>query len=361
MLRLIYITTNLDNSGGVSKLLSVKLNYLVQTYNYDIHVINTNSSSSSFFYHFDDRINIYSLKQNKFNSLNFLTYKNKLKRALKNIDEPDIIINCDNGLKGALLPFLINIKEHLIFESHNSKNTTGATILAKSKIKLQNFLFSLSLKKYKWVIVYKHAKYDWKSKNIKVISNPLGFKQPEAGSSLRNKVVIAVGRISYQKGYENLLKIWKIVVDKHPDWILNIYGEGNINNLKKLALELDITNKVQYFEPVTNIKNVYLNASMLLNTSRYEPFGIALIEAMACGLPVIAFNNTLGPKSYIVNNENGFLINQGDLLDYANKIMILINDKKEIKRISNNAKDSVAHFDLDIIMKQWHKLFQSIE
>jgi len=116
-----------------------------------------------------------------------------------------------------------------------------------------------------------------------------------------------------------------------------------------------------FFKPTLNIKQVYLNASMLINTSRHESFGMSLIEAMACGLPVLAFKNTLGPKIFIKNNENGFLIEKDNLKAYANKIISLIEDKNEMKRVGEKAKESVERFDLNNIMKEWHELFKSVK
>jgi len=359
LLKLLYITTNLNSSGGVARVLSVKLNYLIKEFAYNIHIINTNGSTSSLFYHFDEKIQIYSLPQESFKIANILFYKSRLKKTINNI-KPDVIVNCDNGLKGSLLPFLFKSKIPLIYENHNSKNAKAATLIGNIKLKLSFFFLSLSASKYKWIIVYHNTKKNRTANNVKIIPNPIGFKLPAISASLEYKVVIAIGRFSYQKGYDKLIKIWSLVVKKHPDWILNIYGEGNNDELKKIAIKLNISNKVQFLTPVIDIKSVYLTASMLLNTSRYEPFGLAVTEAMACGLPVVAFENTLGPKSYINNDENGFLIQKDNLIDYANKIIMLIEDKNKMKSISKNARESMKAYELNTIMSLWRDLFQLI-
>lgn len=359
MCKLLYIATNLNASGGVSRVLSVKLNYLAEQYGYKIHIINTTGNSNSFFYHFDERIQIHSLNQNEFKLFDILEYKNKIQELIQKIN-PHIIINCDNGLKGVLLPFLLRSKVPLIYENHYGINPKAETLIGKLKIKLFLLLFSLSTYRYKWIIVLQNVRRIRFAENIKIIPNPLSFKIMLEEINFEKNVVIAVGRFSYQKGYDKLLKIWALVIEKHPEQILNIYGEGSKNDFNKLAQKLNIIQNVKFFEPVKDIKSVYFNASMLLNTSRFEPFGIALIEAMACGLPVIAFNNTLGPSSYIVNNENGFLIEKDDFNAYANMIVKLIENKNEMKRISNKARASMKDYELHTIMKQWHDLFQSI-
>jgi glycosyltransferase involved in cell wall biosynthesis len=359
LVKLLYIATNLNTSGGVARVLAVKLNYLVQNYDYDIFIINTNGNTDKLFFKFDERISIESLNQDDSKLKQVLTYHNKLNKKIKGIN-PDIIINCDNGLKGALLPFIYSGKAPLIFESHSSINASDSSIIGNLKLKLKNLFFLKSVKRYNKIVVYKHLSKAWKTNNIRVIHNPLGFKIPEQSTLFNNKVVIAVGRISFQKGYDNLLDIWALVFKKHPDWKLHIYGEGDRRKLMSRIGELGLSESIIFFEPVLNIRDVYLNASILVNSSRFEPFGLALIEAMACGLPVLAFKNAIGPTIYIKQAENGFLIEKDNINDYANQIIALIDDKSEMKRVGENAKKSMNAYRIESIMETWHQLFQSV-
>lgn len=359
MIKLLYITTNLNSSGGVARVLSLKLNYLVEKYDYDVAVINSNGDNSNLFFKFDKRIKIYSLNQHYSKIKRFLTYKTKLNNLIFEIN-PDVIVNCDDGLKGALLPYILSGKFPLIFESHRTHNALERNILENLKLKFRNFFFSKSINKYKRIVVYKHLEKVWKSKNIRVIHNPLAFEIPKKSSSLNNRIVLAVGRLSYVKGYDKLIDIWALVVEKHPDWKLHIYGEGDRLSLLKQVKKMNLINNISFFNPVSNIKDVYLNASILVNTSRHEAFGLALIEAMACGLPVLAFSNTLGPRIYIKHKENGFLIKKDDMAGYANQIIELIEDKDKMQSIGKNAKISIKKYEISNIMEQWHQLFQSI-
>jgi len=357
--KLLYITTFINNSGGVAKLLSVKLSHLARHYDYEIYIVNSNSPTTTMFYEFDERIKISSLKQSKNRIVNILKYPGRVNKVVKAI-QPDIIVNCDNGLKGAIMHNIISTKASLIYESHISRDFMVDSFIDKLKRKLQPLLLSINLKKYSSIVTYDHAKDDFKSKNVKVLPNPLLIKEPETPSVLENKIAIAVGRLAYQKGYGTMLHIWKDVIAEHPEWKLHIYGEGDIQKFKSSAQKLGLKDHVRFFEPRSDLNEVYRNASMLLNTSRYEPFGLAVIEAMAYGLPVFAFKNTLGPSSYIVTNENGFLIEKDHVTEYAKAIINLIDHKNEMKRISVNARKSVKKFNLDKIMKEWHDLFQSV-
>src|SRR5690606_29989769 len=144
--------------------------------------------------------------------------------------------------------------------------------------------------------------------NSVVIPNSVWFSAPEQ-STLTNKKVIFSGRQILVKGIDLLIDIWEKVHKKHPDWTLEIYGEKSDEfNVQSAINQKGLTNSVFIFEPVSDIYKKYCEASMLLLTSRFESFGLVLIEAMSCGLPCVSFDTPTGPSSVIENNKNGFLI-----------------------------------------------------
>jgi glycosyltransferase involved in cell wall biosynthesis len=359
--KLLYITTNLQGSGGLSRILSVKLNYLIETYGYTIHVITTNNKSDTFFYDFDNRIVFHKIDIKNFGFRHLLKYKMLLQDIVNEIN-PNIIINCDNGFKGTLLPYLINTKETFVYERHGSRQINNFTLIESLKKNFANLILDRSLYKYNaFIVLNDQDGKDWKTDNIIVISNPLWFSSPQKQNKLQNKVVVAIGRHSIEKQFDILIKIWKKVVVEYPDWTLKIYGETDgEKTIEKLVQQLNMNNHVKLHSPIKNIEQAYSNASILLNTSSSEAFGLVIIEAMAFGLPVIAFDSASGPKSVIENEKNGLLIENNDIQTYANKIKVLIQNETLRKALGENAKESVKRFNLDSIMKQWHELFQSL-
>ena len=362
MKKLLYITTNLDNIGGVSRILSVKLNYLIQNYGYSIFAINTNKKSNTFFYQFSDKIQFYSLKTRLTRLTRIFKFRKELNAIISEV-KPDIIINCDNGLKGSLLPYLIKGKASLIYERHACRNINVALFNERIKNKISNFLLDRSIHRYKKFIVLNNLEKDfWKKGNVQTISNPIWFESPEKSNKLINNVVVAIGRHAHEKRYDRLIKIWKEVIKEYPKWTLKIYGEKNDEvQLEGMVRKLCISNNIQICAPVKNIQDVYLNASFLLNTSSSEAFGLVIIEAMNYGLPVIAFKNISGPKTLIINNENGFLIEADDFSEYVKKIKLLISNESLRQQMGINARNSLKRFDLQKIMKEWHDLFQSLK
>jgi glycosyltransferase involved in cell wall biosynthesis len=179
--------------------------------------------------------------------------------------------------------------------------------------------------------------------------------------NLNSKKVITVARHSYEKGLDRLLLIWEKVVEKYPDWKLEIYGKYSADlNLEQLAQSLKINDNVSFYEPVKDINYKYLNASFYIMTSHYEGFPMVLLEAMASGLPCVAYDCPCGPRAIIQNNENGFLVENGNLDAFVQKIELLIEDENLRIQMGQNAKNSISKYDLYIIMMQWKKLFEEL-
>ena len=194
----------------------------------------------------------------------------------------------------------------------------------------------IGIQKYdRFVVLTVESIAEWKINNTIVIPNPLWFTC-EKPSSLKSKKVIAAGRHTYEKGFDRMLLIWKKVVAKHPDWQLEIYGKSSeSNDLKVLAEKLNISNTVVFQELVQAIDKKYVEASFYLTTSRFEGFGMVLIEAMASGLPCVAYDCPCGPRGILTQNEDGFLIENGNEEEYVKAVETLIkNETLRSKRIN---------------------------
>ena len=172
-------------------------------------------------------------------------------------------------------------------------------------------------------------------------------------AKLDTKKAIAVGRYSWEKGFDLLVDIWSIVNKKHPDWTLNIYGVGDYTSLQEEA------NKICH--PATkDIYSKYKESSIFLMTSRYEAHPLVLLEAMSVGLPPIAFACPCGPRDIINKGENGILVEMDDLNSYAKGVCELIEDNQKRITIAKNAIKKTKEYPKDTIMKKWVDLFESL-
>jgi glycosyltransferase involved in cell wall biosynthesis len=360
-MKLLYIVPNVNNEGGVARVLSIKTNYFLEKLGYEVHILTQNKGNSTLFYSFSDKIIFHDiiLEGSVFQFIN--SYRKALKNKIKAIS-PDIILICDNGLKAFTIPFILKTKIPIIFESHGSK-----FIEENQKNKLQ-FLTKLKLlfKDYsankftKFVALSNESLKEWNVKNGVIITNPLWFETNQF-SDLKSKRVIAVSRHSYEKGLDRLLLIWQKVVEIHPEWMLDIYGRSNPNvGLQKLVQSLNISNNVTFYEPVKDINYKYLDASIYVMTSHYEGFPMVLIEAMAMGLPCVAYDCPCGPRAIIQNNENGFLVENGNLDSFIQKIELLIKDDNCRIQMGVNAQKSTQKYNLEFIMQHWKLLFESM-
>ncbi|MFV8334618.1 glycosyltransferase family 4 protein [Flavobacterium sp. RSP29] len=360
-MKLLYLVPNINNEGGVARVLSVKANYLVEKLGYEVHILTQNEGFSPLFYSFNSNIIFHDLllKGNLFQFLN--SFAKGLKSRIKAI-QPDVIIVCDNGLKAYLIPFILKNKVPLVLEMHSSKfieeRESDKNILTKVASNYISLLKKIGIKKYnRFVVETSESIAEWEINNAIVIPNPLWFTS-EKSSTLENKKGIAVGRHTYEKGFDRMVQIWKKVVAKHPEWILEIYGKSSENsNLRLLAENLNISDNIIFYEPVQNINEKYLEASFYLMTSRFEGFGMVLIEAMASGLPCIAYDCPCGPRGILSQNEDGFLIENGSESDYVNAIETLIENATLRREMGKKAKLSSETYHIDTIMETWNQLF----
>ena len=164
-----------------------------------------------------------------------------------------------------------------------------------------------------------------------------------------------------KKGYDILLRIWSIVEKKCPEWQLDVYAMGDPTPYVKMMDELSIDKKRCHLNSsVVDVEEEYLNSSILVQPSRTEGFGLVLVEAMACGLPVISFDCENGPRSLITNNENGFLIPLFDVEHFADRILQLINDIDLRMAMGKRGFEKSKSYQIDHIGKQWYNIFEEL-
>ena len=364
-MKLLYIVPNTNNEGGVARVLSIKTNYLVEKLGHEVHILTQNEGFSPLFYSFNSKIVFHDilLKGNFFQFFNL--FSKELKTKIKTI-QPDLIIVCDNGLKAYSIPFILKNKIPLVLEMHSSKFIVESelknNLLTKVRYGAFHFYKKIAIKKFdRFVVLTNESSAEWNIQDTIVIPNPLWFKS-EKNNYLDSKKVIAVGRHTYEKGFDRMLQIWKIIVAKHPDWTLEIYGksDGNVN-LRLLAENLNISENVIFYEPVRNINEKYLDASFYLMTSRFEAFGMVLIEAMSSGLPCIAYDCPCGPRAIISQNQNGFLIENDNESHYVKAVETLIENTALRREMGKKAKLSIEKYNIEGIMETWNQLFIEIK
>lgn len=198
--------------------------------------------------------------------------------------------------------------------------------------------------------------------NIKVIPNAAKFIS-DGYSNCEEKRVIAVGRLDYQKSFDRLIEAWGLVqkTDKYSDWHLDIFGQGEWRDmLQQMIEEKKIANTTHINSPTSQIGKEYAKSSMLVMSSHYEGFPMVMIEAMACGLPVVTFDYKCGPRDIIYHESNGLLVKDGDIAGLAEALMRLMDDKDLRQKMGENAKLVVERYAEDRVMGEWQKLYKKL-
>ncbi len=186
-------------------------------------------------------------------------------------------------------------------------------------------------------------------------------KLPENSAPLKSKRLVSVGRLSPEKGYLDLLKIFNTLVKSKPDWHLDIIGDGvERDKLKKYIEKNELNEKVTLhgFQGKEYIDKILHDSSIYLMTSYTESFGIVLIEAMSHGIPCIAFDSAEGAREIINSGENGYLIKNRNQEAMIMKIKDLINNEEERIRIGKQARKSVKKYTSDIVGEEWITLME---
>ena len=370
-IKIVYIVDAFAVWGGIERVLADKINYLIGYYGYEVCLLTVNQGTHSVPYKLHPNVQKIDLGIQMYQQYNFHGIKRffirrklnkllnlQLKRAIDKVS-PDIIICVKLDFVGVLLA--VKGMAPLIVECHTlskSDALEGSGLLRR----LHSMYWKLLVRRVNAVVALTEGDATaWKrwNRNVFVIPNAVNLNNHSSISDCRNKSAIFVGRFSTQKGIDSLLKIWSLVSEKHPEWQLDIYGEGELR-VHYLSVINEMGANVHVFAPTTNIMEKYRENSILLLTSLYEPFGLVLPEAMSCGLPVIAFDCPYGPSDIITDGVDGFLIKNRDIEMFADKVCQLIENEELRRRMGKNGIISSQRYRADVIMPKWISLFEEL-
>lgn len=361
-MKILYITPDLSDSGGISRVVSSKVNYFVSVLDYKVDIIAPTPYNSSFFYDFDSKINWHpciDLQKNVFFLSKSLTFIKKILAEQK----PDILIICD-APNWVALPWFLRVNIPIVLETHFStslKRVVNKGLWNDFRYNLVYFLKKKTLKRFDKVVYVTNAGLsEWNPQNGLVIPNPISFVTSTI-NVLQNKKVIAVCKHTYEKGLDRLLLIWQAVSKKHSDWELNVYGDwDNSMQYHQMASDLKILTTVNFLAATRDIQTGFEDSSVFLMTSRSEAFGMALLEAMSCGLPSVVFDCPCGPSQIITNGQEGFLIEEGNIDLFVEKALSLIEDQNLRRQMGTTARESSQKYDLAVVMNEWNDLLLSL-
>lgn len=362
--------------GGVEKYIYSLTEMLKD--NYDIEIISTYKLADNPAFDFDKNIKIEYL-------INDYPRKKELLEAKNNKKVLDMLKYGVHSTKIILLKYLRNIDaieqinsrfiittrpfhSKLVGYNKNRKITCIATehnYHDKNDKYVKKLVDSLNNVSY-LVVVNEKMKSIYTSKlcNTKCIyiPNVIDSIPKYADKEKINNKLIAVGRLSKEKGFLDLIDIIKIVKKDIPDISLDIYGDGiekqRIED-KIISMNLQDNIKLKGFVSNEKILDLYTKYDLFTMTSYTESFGIVLIEAMSRSLVCIGFDSADGVKA-LLNNDNGILIKNRNKEDYANAIILTLKNIKKLKKISKKAYNSISIYSFSNVKKMWLELLKKI-
>ncbi len=371
-MKILYVTDALAIWGGLERIIIDKANYLAEQYGYDVRIVTANQGDhpvpyplSTLVIHHDLDIRFHLQYQDR-GIKRFLKRRQMTRLYERRLDmyiqsfQPDLIVSVSENYNRYIFKRKGNIP--LIFESHMSCRCRHFS--TNSFVDhLRDIIYKKWLKKVSAIIALTDGDaVEWKKINshVCVIPDMVSLNPTPTYSDCEAKSVIFVGRFSTQKGIPDLLKIWELVYQRHPDWQLHMYaGYGDEDEKLKSHIE-EMGKGIVLHEPTSDIFSKYKESSMLLLTSIFEPFGLVMPEAMSCGLPVVAFDCPYGPADIITDGEDGFLIKNRDVHAFADKVCLLMVDASLRKAMGQRAVVSSHRFSADKIMPRWKLLFEKL-
>jgi GalNAc-alpha-(1->4)-GalNAc-alpha-(1->3)-diNAcBac-PP-undecaprenol alpha-1,4-N-acetyl-D-galactosaminyltransferase len=203
-----------------------------------------------------------------------------------------------------------------------------------------------------------------KKEAIHVIPNPIGqqfCKNGNPESERDGHRVIAIGKLEAWKGFDMLLRAFAQCAQQHPGWTLKIIGDGSKREqLQDLVAALRIADRVLWEWAVKQPEKEFHRSDLFVLSSRYEGFPMVLLEAMACGLPVVSFDCQSGPGEIIHDGEDGLLVRPNDIGALAQAMGRLMSSEDERKRLGEHAARVVERFGLARIAELWSTLFEQV-
>ena len=376
-LKLVYLTPALYMAGGVERVLTLKANYFAEHFGYDVTIILTEGKGKSPFYPLSERIKVVNLNIG-FEQLWNCSFLKKIfvylkkQRQYKKALTAELMKLCPDITVSLLrreINFLIGIKDgskkigelHVNRLNYRNFEANDTNFIKQLFAKLWMFSLVKQLKRLdRFVVLTEEDMLAWPElQNVSVIPDPLSFV-PTAQSSLSVKRVIAVGRYVYQKGFDLLLQAWAKIERQCPDWMLVVYGDGDKTPYEQMMRNLGIdTSRCLLNGPTTDIQREYVNSSLFVFTSRFEGFGMVLVEAMVCGLPVVSFACPCGPKDIVRDGEDGFLVENGNIDELVQQLMKLMVDHRLRTAFARHAQQNAQRFNIEQTALRWKSVFES--
>ena len=357
MLNICFLSGDMSRTGGTERVLSIIANELSKQKNkFNIYILSITNENNTSYFRLEKEI-----KNNRILKSKDVNFKKQYFQVVKGIrhyikeNNIDILIDVEVIASLFSIPATRFTKTKLIsWEHFNFYEDNGSHLriyARKLAARFSNCIITLT----------EHDKQNYLNNldikgKVEYIYNPIE-EVDDIECNIKSKQIISVGRLTYQKGFDMLCDVAKVVLKDNKGWKWLILGDGeDKDKLRSKIKEYGLENKLILKGNVSNVEEYYKNSSLYVMTSRFEGLPMTLLEAKTYKLPIVSFNCLTDPSEIVKNNINGYLINPENVEAMSNKLNILMNDENKLKEFSNNAQIDIEKFKLKPIIEKWGNL-----
>lgn len=360
MIKVCFFSGDITRSGGTERVATLIANELQNNTEYNVSFVSLTEEKENTFYCLDKNIKRYKLYDKPVRGItHYFGYVKRLKKIVK-----------DNNIR-----ILMDIDGIIDMYSVPIKKSTGVKIISWEHFnyyfhpaqRLRKLVRRYAVNKVDAIVTLTEEDKGYYEKNlsfkcpIKCIYNPVVWKQRVTEYNKKSRMILSIGRLTYQKGFDMLIEAAKIVVEKNKDikWI--ILGEGEERKLlEEKVKNYGLNDNIIFVGNVNNVDEYYKDAALFVMSSRFEGLPMTLLETKPYNLPIISFKCKTGPSELIADGVNGYLIEEGNISEMASKISELMNDSERRQEFSGNANIGMDKFEIKNIMRKWCDLLDAL-
>lgn len=378
-MKIVYCTDTICHPGGIQRVTIAKANALADIDGNEVWIVVTDNKRPTPVLPISEKVHLIDLDVNYYeddwkSKLHVLKgifvkrreHSRKLK-ALFDAIQPNVVISTGTSEKKILPRLKIATQPAFIREIHfttNYRQLAANGWFDKCSAWIGDFLdYRIFIKRYDKIVVLTNEDKElhWKHNDkVIVIPNPLTVKHSKR-STLTNQTVITAGRLVAQKNFSSLVRAWAIVNQFHPDWRLEIWGEGNLKaELQRQIDSSGLADCVYLLGYTNDIISKFSAVSIYVSSSLFEGFPLVLVEAVSCGLPIVSYAYPCGPRDIISDNKDGFIVPVNDERAMAERIIYLIENEDVRRQMGAAAMEKSKQYYMDIIIQKWSSLFYEL-
>ena len=358
-MKIVYFLRDISDCGGIQQTTCNIINGLLEQKDYEITTISIYHHSHETFFPLNKKVEKIALFEKPVDQrFSFFRIKNRMKKALSSLSYDLLIVQ--GSLFSNFIPSFAWKKNNVIVCEHGHYDmgtNIGLHAMGRNKA-VKNARAIVSLTELDRDVYQSHCKNDV---IVKAIPNQYIELDFEPIYNVDSKTIVSCGRLDNIKQFDQVVNTAKNVITKYPNWKWCIYGDGpNKELLQKQIDDHGLHEKVILCGHENNKKIIYGDKAFLVLTSKFEGFGMVLIEALQFKLPLISYDVKFGPKEIVVENYNGHLVPPNDTQKLADAVCELIENKEERIKLSNNSIKSLERFSRSNVTKKWIELFEKI-